>query len=203
MSRANVSVRPAGLDDVPALVVLAEAVKLGPALLTARSMPADRHSQLGKRFEAILASDRRTVLAAFDESDHGLVGLMIVFDDELGPVDPTRVLHISHLAVSPIMRRHGIGRTLMAAAVRMAEERNIDHVMASATSSSREANRYLARLGFAPLMIRRLASTTTLCRSLGIAEVPDRLAARRRVRAGRGARPVRISSAARMLGRGA
>ena len=94
-----------------------------------------------------------------------------------------------------------IGRALLAAVVRLAEEREIDHVLASAMYSSREANRYLARLGFAPVAIRRIASTSVLRRALGIGEVPDRLAARRRLLAGRAERPARVSAATRALTR--
>jgi GNAT superfamily N-acetyltransferase len=105
--------------------------------------------------------------------------------------------------VAPSARKHGVGRSLLAAVALLADEREIDHVLATANSSSRDVKRYFARLGFAPLVIRRIASTATLRRSLGIAEVPDRLAVRRRIRAGRGERPVRVSAAARALGRGA
>jgi N-acetylglutamate synthase-like GNAT family acetyltransferase len=203
VSRANVRVRPAELADVPALVALIESAKLGPSLLSGRPVAADRAGMLARQFAAILASDRRTVLAAIDEVGGEVLGLVVVLEDEVAPIDPTPVLHVSHLVVTPNSRRRGIGRTLLAAVVLLADERDIDHVLATAVSSSRDANRYLARLGFAPLVIRRIASTTVLRRSLGIAEVPDRLALRRRLRAGRGERPARVSAAARALGRGA
>jgi N-acetylglutamate synthase-like GNAT family acetyltransferase len=202
VSRANVRVRPAELADVPALVALAEAAKLAPSMLGCRLNASERASQLAERFAAILTSDLRTVLAAFDETG-AAIGLVVVLEGELAPIDCTPVLHLSHLIVAPSARKHGVGRSLLAAVALLADEREIDHVLATANSSSRDVNRYFARLGFAPLVIRRIASTATLRRSLGIAEVPDRLAVRRRIRAGRGERPVRVSAAARALGRGA
>ena len=86
--------------------------------------------------------------------------------------------------------------------LRLADEREIDHVVASAMYASREANRYLARLGFAPVAIRRAASTSVLRRTLGVGEVPDRVAARRRLLAGRSERAARVSAAARALTKG-
>jgi hypothetical protein len=53
----------------------------------------------------------------------------------------------------------------------------MDHILATAGSGSREANRYLARLGFAPLVVRRIAATSVLRRALRMAEAPERTAA--------------------------
>jgi ribosomal protein S18 acetylase RimI-like enzyme len=201
VSRANVRVRPAELADVPALVALADSMKLGRFVFAGRPAAIERSADVAERFADLLVCDRRTVLAAFDDAGEAL-GMVVILEEELAPMDPTPVLYLSHLVVAPNARRHGIGRSLLAATVRLADERDIIHVVATATSSSREANRYLARLGFAPLVIRRIASTAVLHRSLGIADVPDRLALRRRLRAGRGERPARASAAARALGRG-
>ena len=69
-------------------------------------------------------------------------------------------------------------------------------MVAGVQSSARDANRYLARLGFAPLVVRRIASVSTLRRSLGIADSIDRIALRRR-------RTVRGVLPSRVVGRGA
>jgi GNAT superfamily N-acetyltransferase len=202
VSRSNVRVGPAESADVAALVALMESTKIARSLLSGRHSPADRTLRLTQRFETILASDRRTVLAAFGEAED-LLGFAVVHEDELAPLDPTPVLQVSDLVIAAGAQRHDIGRSLLAAAVRLADDRDIDHVLVTASSSSRDTNRYFARLGFAPLVIRRIASTTVLRRSLGIGEVPDRLAARRRLRSGRSERPLRVSAAARALRRGA
>ena len=75
-----------------------------------------------------------------------------------------------------------MGRALLAAAVHLADEWDVDRVLATVSSSSREANRYLSRLGFAPLVQHRMASTGALRRSLGLADEPDRMAVLRRAR---------------------
>jgi GNAT superfamily N-acetyltransferase len=158
---------------------------------------------LTARFEAILASERRTVMVACDEAS-AVLGFAVVLVDELAPMDPTPVLLVSDLVIAgPNALRQEVGRSLLAAVVRLADDRDIDHVLVTTSASSREANRYFARLGFAPLVMRRIASTAVLRRPLGIGEVPDRLAARRRLRAGRGDRPLHASAASRALGRGA
>ncbi len=79
--------------------------------------------------------------------------------------------------------------------------------MVSAVSGSRDVNRYLARLGFAPLTVRRIAATSVLRRSLGVVGTANRLASLRRVRGGRAARrqgpPARAGMAVGPFGRGA
>ncbi len=123
--------------------------------------------------------------------------------DEIGAIDLTPAVHVTHLLVAPTHRRRGVGRTLLAAVVHLADERGVDRVLATAASGSREANRYLARLGFAPLVVHRVASTATLRRSLGISEVSERIAVLRRARL---ARVQRAPAAARprgLVGRGA
>jgi hypothetical protein len=187
---------------VPALVALAESSKAARALLCGRHAPSERAQRLSARFDAILTSDRRTVLVAFDEADTAL-GFAVVLVDELAPMDPTPVLQVSDLVIAASARRDDVSRSLLVAALHLADDRDIEHVLVSASASSREANRYFARLGFAPLVTRRVASTHVLRRALGIGEVPDRLAARRRLRTGRGDRPLRVSAASRAIRRGA
>jgi GNAT superfamily N-acetyltransferase len=105
-------------------------------------------------------------------------------------------MYISHLLVAPSYRRRGTGRALLTGAVRHAEDREIDHVVVGVQAAARDANRYLARLGFAPLVVRRIASVQALRRSLGIVDSVDRAALRRR-RSVRGVLPSRV------VGRGA
>lgn len=196
MSRSHVRVRPAELADVPSLVSLIECLDLPPGALGARQFQADTLANLSERFARLLASDAYSALVAVDDPGD-VVGLIIVNEDEVAPVTPIGVLTVSYLVVAPGHRRRGIGRALLAAVVHLAEQRGLDHVVASVVAGARDANRYLARLGFAPLAVRRVASTATLRRSLGIADGADRLALLRRAR--RGGR----SLAARAISRGA
>jgi GNAT superfamily N-acetyltransferase len=92
------------------------------------------------------------------------------------------VLHVTHLVVHPQHRRRGIGRALLAGAVRLAEEQGVEHLLATAAAGSREGNRYLARIGFAPLVVHRIAPTSTLRRALGMTDAAGRMAMLRRAR---------------------
>jgi N-acetylglutamate synthase-like GNAT family acetyltransferase len=99
--------------------------------------------------------------------------------------------------VDPEHRRRGIGRALLAGAVHLADEQGFEHVLTTAAAGSREGNRYLARIGFAPLVVHRIASTTTLRRSLGMTDVAGRMAMLRRARLVRAQRTGFAARAAR------
>ncbi len=175
---------------------MVEATDLQLAAPGARQFQADTMANLPERLATILADDDRTVLLAVDDLGE-VVGMVLVFEGEVAAITTAPALHISYLLVASGHRRRGVGRALLAAAVHLADQRGIEHVVATAVTGNREANRYLARLGFAPLVVRRIATTSTLRRSLGIADSADRLALLRRAR--RGGR----SLAARAISRGA
>lgn len=196
MSRSHVRVRPAELADLPQLLRVVEATDLQLSSPGARQFQADTMANLPERFASIVSSDDRIVLVAVDEQGD-VAGFSVVFEGDVAAITMVRALHVSHLLVAPGQRRRGVGRALVAAAVHLADQRGIEHVVATAVSGSRDANRYLARLGFAPLVVRRIATTSTLHRSLGIADGADRQALLRRAR--RGGR----SLAARAISRGA
>lgn len=181
MTRANVRVRPVDSGDVSGLVRLTQSVDLSTGMFSGRPLQDGTGEHLERRFAEIIAEGVRTLLVAVDDSD-GVVGLLVARRDEIGAIDLTPVLHVSHLMVSPKFRRRGVGRMLLTAALHLAEERGMDHILTTAATGSREANRYLARLGFAPLVIHRVAPTSVLRRSLGITEAPERMAVLRRAR---------------------
>lgn len=182
VSRANIRVRLADATDIPALVELTRSIDLVSGTFSGRSLLDDRVEHLTERFAEILRDGERVLLVAVDDAADRLAGLLVALPDEIGAIDLTPVLHVTHLIVMPSLRRHGIGRTLLAAAVHLAEERGIDRVLATAATGSREGNRYLARLGFAPLVVHRIASTGVLRRSLGMSDAPERMAVLRRAR---------------------
>lgn len=184
MSRASVRVRPAEHADVDQLVGLITAIDTRSAVFDGRP-PADPSvAHLVERVSEILDEDARTLLVAVDDQAgcNAVVGLLVARMDQIGAIDLTAALHVTHLVVAPKHRRRGVGRTLLAAAVHLADERGVDRVLATAASGSREANRYLARIGFAPLVVHRVASTAALRRSLGIVDAPDRMVVLRRAR---------------------
>jgi ribosomal protein S18 acetylase RimI-like enzyme len=190
-------VRPAEAADVPALVELTRSSDLSSGTFSGRALLDDRVEHLTERIGEILRENERVVLVAVEDSTDALAGMLVARADDIGAIDLTPVLHITHLIVLPKQRRRGVGRTLLAAAVHLAEERGVDRVLATAASGSREGNRYLARLGFAPLVVHRIASTSVLRRSLGMSEAPERMAVLRRARLIRAQRAGLGSRAAR------
>lgn len=189
--RASVRVRPAEPADIPGLVELVRSAEAGAG--TSVSEPGC--GDLAARLREIIDTGVRTLLVAVDDASATVVGLLVAHPDEIGVIDLSPVLHVSHLLVAPRLRRRGIGRALLAGAVHLAESRGNERVLATVASGSREGNRYLARLGFAPLVTHRVASTGVLRRSLGLADAPSRVAMLRRSRLARahrvGARALR------------
>jgi GNAT superfamily N-acetyltransferase len=96
-------------------------------------------------------------------------------------------LQVHHAAVVSALRRRGIGRALMDAAVTWAEELGIGHVATAALPGSREANRFMARLALGPQAVLRIAPTPAVramltTRNPGARQVTQVLAVRRSLR---------------------
>lgn len=196
MTRANARVRPATAEDVPALAGLVGAIESAD---TARAAGTDRSAELHRCFVDMLESSDRTVLVATDDAGD-VTGLVSTRLDEVGAFDLTPVLHVTHLLVAPKQRRRGIGRALLAAVVHLAADADIENVLTTSTANSREGNRYLARIGFAPLVVHRIAPVSVLRRTLGMTDVSGRMATLRRARL---ARAQRSGFGQRPVGRGA
>ena len=79
-------------------------------------------------------------------------------------------VHMSHAVVPDRHRRRGAGRALVAAAAAYAEEHGVEQLVVSVHPGSREANRFFARLGFAPLAVRRVAPVAAVRRRLAAGE---------------------------------
>ncbi|MEZ5095171.1 MAG: GNAT family N-acetyltransferase [Nocardioides sp.] len=146
---------------------------------------ADIHRLLD---EAALDPQLRLVVAEYDGVVAGAVALRIATATVVN-LEPVVQAVSPH--VFPHFRGHGIGTALVEAAVSFAEERDIGHVGSGALSSSREANRFLARLGLGPVADMRVAPTHVVrakLQSIGGTRRGDRrqlsqvLAARRRSR---------------------
>lgn len=181
MARVNARVRPATGDDVLALAHLVQSVDTRSGVFSGKPLADAGTTRLAERFREILTQDERIVLVAADDTGE-LVGMLSARSDDVGAVDLTPVLHVTHLMVDPGHRRRGIGRSLLTSIVERAEQGGIEHVLATAATGSREGNRYLARLGFAPLVAQRIAPTSTLRRSLGMTDSAGRVAVLRRAR---------------------
>lgn len=103
--------------------------------------------------------DERLVVC---EVDGRVVAAISLRRAPLSPLHTDNVVHSSFLLVRPDHRRHGCAHALLQAAVDWAEEKGIEHVSAITASQSRDANRFLARLGLSPVATVRVAPTAVL-----------------------------------------
>jgi len=179
VSQANVHVRDAREVDLDPLLVWwgsvhEEGVHVGPVA------PARPDHQFRRRLTDLLANSKHRVLLA--ESAGELVGVAVVTLDVLSPVSDVETAQVSFLHVSDRSRQRGAGRALLAAVADVAAERGADYVTVTAPPHARDATRFFARLGFSPLVVRRVARTSVLqSRLSGQSPSGRREALRRRV----------------------
>lgn len=174
MSWNAVRVRPATAEDVPALLGFADELRehAGPldrkraraAAVTGRAALAGRYA------DALADPDRHLVVAVADDDDP--LGMALFTVAPANALLDTPALHVTHAVVADKNKRRGAGKALVAAAAAFAEERGLDQVVVSVHPASRDANRFFARLGFAPLAVRRVAPTAVVRRRLQTSDAP-------------------------------
>lgn len=160
--RGRVRVRPAVASDLDVLVELG-AELAGPLLLV--DTGRDRREVLRERLVGAVEDPAREVLLATDADGAGL-GLAVLVLAPVSALGEGEAVHVSHVVVPQRHRRRGVGRALVAAAAAYAEERGAEQVVVSLLPGSRDAQRFFARLGFAPLSVRRAAAVSVLRRRL-------------------------------------
>ena len=96
------------------------------------------------------------------ELDGTVVGCGFVRVALASPLDDGGVVHLSHVQVAPGWGRQGVGSALVEASLTWAEQQGVGSVVTSVPASHREANRFLARLGMAPVASLRGGAVTTL-----------------------------------------
>jgi ribosomal protein S18 acetylase RimI-like enzyme len=184
VARSAPRVRPALESDLPALVELGTGLR--EALLPASdagsrtTTPAGR-AALEQRLREALASPERHLVVVVGDDDETLGMALLTVSSANALVDAPAV-HMSHAVVDDGHKRRGAGRALVAAAAAYAEERGLDQVVVSVRPGSREANRFFARLGFAPLAVRRTASVVAIRRHMAQSEPALGAIVRRRSR---------------------
>ena len=150
MMRSLVSLRDAVPGDAESLAEL-----WGPTLR--RCDHADQVADVLAVLERVQDSDdERLVVAEYDGQFAGAVHLCAT---TVTPINLEPVVQTISPHVLPQFRRRGVGRALMDSAVAFAEERGIDLLAAAASSGSRDANRFMARLALGPFANFRLAPT--------------------------------------------
>ncbi len=194
MSRSTLRVRTASPADLDAVLELARSQ---PELTAHRPRGAghrrNRADDLRARCRQLLDDPAHRVVLAEDDACAAPLGMAIFGVDAASTLVDLPAVYVSQLVVAPGHRRRGVGRALVAAATGYAEDRGIEHVMVAVASNGREASRFLARLGFGPLVVRRIATVAALRRTLGLHEPPAECRAdvvrRRSLRASLGGLP--------------
>jgi len=189
MPWTSVRVRPAVQGDVPALFAFGEQLRDQLAVtsdgLRSRGTPVSARESLEARYVEALADPDRHLVVAVDDQDQAL-GMALFSIAPTNALLDLPALHISHAVVDDRHKRRGAGKALMAAAASYADERGLDQIVVSVNPGSRDANRFFARLGFAPLAVRRVAPVAVVRRRLQSPETgPAEVLRRRTVRAPR------------------
>lgn len=171
MPRCGIVVRPAepdDLEDVARLVDIVVQTMRGPRQVTSRTASG------AERFGQLLDNPDATMLVAC-LADGTRAGAALL------SVDPVSVA-LGGLTMSVVLlvdedsRQRGVGRELVSAVARYADDAGADAVTVSLPPGDREAHRFFARLGFVPLVTSRIASVPQLIRALA----PSEIAAERR-----------------------
>jgi GNAT superfamily N-acetyltransferase len=159
--RNPVHVREAGPADADGLVeVWSSASRMPERGTPEREGCAQQVNETSASVAAIAADPDQRLLVAVIEGQ--IVGAALLARAPLSPVHSECAIHVSHLHVLDEFRRHGVGHALMEATVTWAEEKDTSHVLAAASVGSRDANRFMARLGLGQIAVVRGAPVSTL-----------------------------------------
>jgi GNAT superfamily N-acetyltransferase len=126
--------------------------------------------------------DSRALVAVVDAE---VAGFAVLTRGPYAALFDQTAVHVHYLHVRQDMRRHGVGKALLAASASFADECGADHVMTSVLPQLRDTNRFYARLGFAPVVVRRSVPVSVLRRRLAAegrpaASAAEHVVARRR-----------------------
>lgn len=150
MNRSAVLIRAARPDEA------AELAEMWADELRGSDPEQQRADMVTVLERAAADEDEQVLVAEYDGRPAGLILLRVA---EVSPLNLDRLVQAFAPYVAPEFRRRGVGRTLLESAVSYAEERGIGFVGSASVHASRDANRFMARLGLGPLATLRMAPT--------------------------------------------
>ena len=179
MARPSLTIREAVVGDADAILSMWAAVSSG--VMTMSTLPEAEHA-----IERVMASALERLVVI--EVEGAVVAVVHLRRGPISPLHVQEVVHTSFLLVKSDYRRHGYARALLDVGVTWAEELGLDYVTALTNASSRDANRFMARLGLASAATLRIAPAPLLRAKLsppprmGVAARSQVLAQRRSMR---------------------
>lgn len=161
MSRAHVVVR---LADESACDDIAELWAAYRSEQGSGSEDAARRA-LSARVQGLLA--RPGIVAYLASDDDGTpVGYILLSDVCPTPLVEHPTVSIEQLYVVKAARKQGVARQLLTAATAYADRLGAEQMVSNVPSQGRDANRFFARLGFTPTVVRRVVPLAALRRRL-------------------------------------
>jgi GNAT superfamily N-acetyltransferase len=162
-------VRVATENDLPDLLLLWPELRHsgGRQIREALYLAID---DVGERLRDSIHNPEHRVLVA--TCSDRICGMTILTRTSLGPLSDVTAVQLHHLVVASAHRRSGVGHALLAAAASYADEIGADHVLVGVAPGLRDTNRFYARLGFSPVLVRRMTTVTALRRRLTDSEHP-------------------------------
>ena len=165
MIRAAVSVRSATPDDLPVLLELWQQLRDRGRRRSPRLVGPGVLEQVTQRYLSAMNDPGCRLVVA--EADGAVVGMALFVLGSASSLLDLPAVEMSHLCVAEGHGRRGVGKALTAAAAGYAEELGVDQVVVGVLPQDRDGNRFYARLGFAPVVVRRVATVSALRRHLG------------------------------------
>lgn len=110
--------------------------------------------------------ERPGVTAFLAVCDGEPVGYLVLSDTTTGVFVDAPCVAIDQLYVRAEWRKHGVARQLLSTAATYADRMGADQIASNVPAQVRDANRFFARLGFTPTVVRRVTTPSALHRKL-------------------------------------
>lgn len=149
-------VRDVAQDDLVALMPIWEEIQAENYGLNVDALIA--------RIELSLSQNGFRLVVAWDGKE--AVGLASISLSDIGTWSEAPAIQVSGLHVLSTSRHRGVAKGILNAALASAESWGCNAIVASVPPLSREANRFFARLGFAPVSTFRVADAGSLRRKI-------------------------------------